>query len=96
MDNRNDVSIAMKKETLLVIFEFLTRSYENWRENGGTHGDELSDETFALCKPDAGERAALWRLEGEIERTFSEIFSSDYRELIEKEKTRLRTELYGS
>jgi hypothetical protein len=96
MENPNDVSLAMKKETLLVIYEFLTRSYATWRKSGGAHGDELSDETFALCKPDAGERVALWRLEGAIERTFPEIFSSDYRELIEKEKTRLRAELYGS
>jgi len=91
MENPNDVSLAMKKETLLVIFEFLARSYASWRKSGGAHGDELSDETFALCKP-----VALWRLEGAIERMFPEIFSSDYIGLIEKEKTRLRAELYGS
>jgi hypothetical protein len=96
MEKPNDVSLTIKKETLLVIFEFLKRSYESWRKNGGAHGDELSDETFVLCKPDAGERVALWRLEGAIERTFPEIFSREYREVIEKEKIRLRAELYGS
>jgi hypothetical protein len=96
MENANDVNLTMRKETLLVIFEFLARSYEDWRTGGGAHGDELSDETFKLSKPDAGERVALWRLEGAIERTFPEIFSNDYRELIEKEKRRLRAELYGS
>jgi hypothetical protein len=96
MENTNDVSLTMRKETLLVIFEFLTRSYEGWRKIGGAHGNEVSDETFALCKPDAGERIALWRLEGAIERTFPELFSPDYRELIEKEKIRLKAELYGS
>ena len=86
-------TISMRKETLLVIFEFLARSYEDWRKSGISPISDLSDESFVLSKPDAGERVALWRLEGEIERTLPEIFSSDYRELIASEKRRLTQEL---
>jgi len=74
----------MDRATLLVIFEYLARSYKAWKEKG-----KLPDDTFVLSKPDAGERVALWRLEGEIERTLPEVFSPKYIELIEEEKQRL-------
>jgi len=80
----------MRGETLLVIFEFLAQSYEEWKRSG-----PASDDSFFLRKPDAGERVALWRLEGEIERTLPEIFSQEYKQLIAHEKRRLSTELYG-
>ncbi|SRR6266567_9352462 len=88
-------TISMRKETLLVIFEFLARSYDDWRKSGVAPAADLSDQSFVLSKPDPGERVALWRLEGEIERTLPEVFSSDYRELLASEKRRLTQELYG-
>ena len=89
-------TISMRKETLLVIFEFLARSYEDWRKSGVAAPSDLSDERFVLSKPDPGERVALWQLEGEIERTLPEVFAPDYLDLITSEKHRLTQELYGS
>jgi hypothetical protein len=78
-------SITMPKGTLLVLFEYLARSYDSWKKAG-----EASDEaSFALQPPDAGERKALWRLEGEIERMLPEIFSADYPQLIAEWKQHL-------
>ena len=57
------VTIEMRRATLLVIFEYLARSYEEWKKRG-----ESPDATFVFSNPDSGERVALWRLEGEIER----------------------------
>jgi hypothetical protein len=95
MKDAQFATISMRKETLLVIFEFLARSYEDWRKSGVAPVTDLSDQSFALSKPDPGERLALWRLEGEIERTLPEVFSSDYHDLIASEKLRLTQELYG-
>jgi len=75
---------------LLVIFEYLARSYEEWKKRG-----ESPDDTFVLSNPDSGERVALWRLEGEIERTLPEVLASDYKEVIAAEKQRLSKALYG-
>jgi len=79
------ISITMPKGALLVLFEYLARSYGSWRRIGG----EPDEATFALQPPDAGERKALWRLEGEIERTLPEIFSADYPQLIAEWKQHL-------
>ena len=65
------ISITMPKGTLLVLLEYLARSYDSWQRMGG----EPNESTFALQLPDAGERKALWRLEGEIEHTLLEVFS---------------------
>jgi len=89
------VELKMRRGTLLVIFEYLARSYEEWRRAGKDPTD-CSDDNFVLCKPDPGERVALWRLEGEIERTLPDIFNLEYKELIAAEKKRLSKELYGS
>lgn len=96
MENGGLVAITTRRETLLVIFEFLARSYDGWRDSENIPRDEISDATFVLLKPDTGERVALWRLEGEIESTLPEMFSSNYHELIKNEKVRLKVELYGS
>jgi hypothetical protein len=78
-------SITMPKGTLLVLFEYLSRSYDSWRKAG----DSSDEATFALQQPDAGECKAIWRLEGEIERTLPEIFSADYAQLIAQWKQHL-------
>jgi hypothetical protein len=56
----------------------------------------LPDDTFTRSNPDSGERVALWRLEGEIERTLPEVFASNCTEVIAAEKQRLSKKLYGT
>ena len=75
------ISIELSKGELLVIFEFLARSYEAW--SATSNPDE---NTFVLCPPDAGERIILWYLEGAIERNLPEIFWPEYQELLKTAK----------
>jgi hypothetical protein len=89
------VDLKMRRTTLLVIFEFLARSHDEWSKTGKVPGDRF-DTTFVLSKPDPGERVALWQLEGEIERTLPDIFGPDYQDLIAAEKRRLSEGLYGA
>jgi hypothetical protein len=79
------VSITLPKGTLLVVFEFLARSYVAWRGSG----DKPLDQSFVLLRPDAGERVGLWRLEGVIESTLAEMFAPDYAELLSERKRQL-------
>jgi hypothetical protein len=83
------VTISLPKGTLLVLFEFLAHSYDSWKTSSTPQPDE---NTFTLLKPDEGERAALWHLEGAIERTLPEIFASDYKDLINDWKQKPSTE----
>ncbi len=86
MNNLDEnTTITVPKGTLLVLFEYLSRSYDSWRRSAPSSDDT----TFVLQKPDAVERMAIWRLEGEIEHTLPEIFSKDYAELLEAWKQRL-------
>jgi hypothetical protein len=80
------VAISMAKGTLLVLFEFLAHSYEQWRGSGN---ERPPDDTFALLRPDGAERAALWQLEGVIERTLPEVFARDYKDLVAEWKGKL-------
>jgi hypothetical protein len=89
------VEVKMRRATLLVIFEYLARSHDEWSKTGQVPGD-YSESTLVPSRPDPGGRVALWRLEGEIERTLPEIFDPDDNELIAMEKKRLSEELYGS
>ncbi len=92
MENTNLVNLSMRRETLLVIFEFLARSHDDWSKKAEILEACVSDDSFVLRKPDSGERVALWRLEGEIERTLPEIFFAEYHDLIAREKQRLSAE----
>jgi hypothetical protein len=87
------LELKMRRATLLVIFEYLARSHDEWSKTGKAP-DDYSDSTFVLSKPDPGERVALWRLEGEIERTLADMFDPEYKELIAAEKKRLSEELW--
>ena len=81
------VAIQLSKGELLVIFEFLGRSFEAWKASGD---QEVA--TFALSKPDAGERTALWHLECTIEKTIVEVFADNYVELVRQAKNTLTSE----
>lgn len=78
------VAISLPKGTLLVLFEFLSHSYELWKRSGNPPASE-----DVLLKPEAGERVALWHLEGAIERTLPEIFAANYHDLIGEWKQKL-------
>ena len=80
------VTISLPKGTLLVLFEFLAHSYELWTRSGNP---PLAEDTFVLLKPEAGERAALWHLEGAIESTLPEIFAANYNDLVGEWKKKL-------
>jgi hypothetical protein len=79
------VAISLPKGTLLVLSDNLAHSYKLWR---GT-GDPPHMDTFVLQQRDAGERTALWHLDGAIERTLPEMFSADYVQLVAQWKQRL-------
>jgi hypothetical protein len=78
------VTIELSKGELLVIFEFLSGSFDSWRAGGNQ-----DIETFALAKPDSAERTALGHLEGRIESTLVEVFASNYNDLIDRAKQNL-------
>jgi len=84
-DLAEQTTISLPKGTLLVLFEFLAHSYEEWKKAD----TQQSDESYSLLKPDSGERIALWHLEGEIERTLPELFVPNYQDLIAEWKQRL-------
>ena len=89
------VDLKMRRETLLVIFEYLARSHDEWSKTGKAP-DDYSDSTLVFNRPHPGERVALCRLAGEIQRTLPDIFDPEYKELIAAEKKRLSEELYES
>jgi hypothetical protein len=68
------VTISLPKGTLLVLFELLALSYDSWKRSGSP---QLAESTFVLPKPDAGERTALWDLEGVIEDAWSMLLAED-------------------
>jgi hypothetical protein len=68
------VDLKMRKATLLVIFEFLAQSYEEWKKTGKVASD-AADGSFEFKKPEPGEGLAFLRLEAEIERTLPQVFN---------------------
>jgi len=73
------VIIDLPKSVCLVLFELLTQSYEAWRKSNPN--DSSASPLFVEAREFA-QRTALWRLEGALERTLPEIFSSNYSELL--------------
>ena len=86
------VTISLPKGTFLVLFEFLAHSYESWRRS---ENPPPIEGTFILLQPDAGERTALWHLEGAIERTLPEVFAPDYSDLVGEWKQKLTAQSDG-
>lgn len=84
LDLEEKIDIRLSKGELLVIFEFLARSYDAWKKSGS---DDVA--SFLLVKPDDGERTALWRLEGTIESNLVEVFAANYHDLIRQAKDML-------
>ena len=84
------VAIDLPKSVCLVLFELLTQSYEAWRKNNPN--DSSAGPLFIEAREFA-QRKALWRLEGALESTLPEIFSSNYSALLSEAKQVLGTEL---
>ena len=82
------VPISLPKGTLLVLFEFLARSSDRWRPSENRQQAE-----DIVLEPDPGELAALWHLEGAIERTLPEVFAPDYQNMINGWKQKLRSQV---
>ena len=70
--------------------KLLTQSYEAWRKNNPN--DSSAGPLFIEAREFA-QRKALWRLEGALESTLPEIFSSNYSELLSEAKHVLETQL---
>ena len=92
MDTNLDekVVIDLPKSVCLVLFELLTRSYEVWRKSNPN--DSSAGPLFVEAREFA-QRKALWRLEGALESTLPEVFSSNYSELLSEARRTLETPL---
>jgi hypothetical protein len=86
----DNVIIDLPKSVCLVLFELLTQSYEAWRKSNPN--DSSAGPLFVEAREFA-QRKALWQLEGALERTLPEIFSSNYSELLSEARRVLETPL---
>ena len=77
------VELSLSKSACLVLFELLSVSYEKWRKD---NPDDALAGPMPVIAADQAERAALWQLEGALELTLPELFSSNYEELLKQSK----------
>ncbi|MGD0894296.1 MAG: hypothetical protein ABR923_22475 [Terracidiphilus sp.] len=78
-DLKSDVTISLSKAACLVLFELPTNSYERWRK---ASPDDATAGQMAVNATSHSERHALWQVEGSIEKTLPEVFSSNYAEIL--------------
>ena len=90
-DLNSKVTITLSKAACLVLFELLTVSYEAWRRD---NPNDDSADAMLVNAQETSQRAALWELEGSLERTLPELFSSNYGDLL-TESRRLLKERIG-
>lgn len=85
-DLKEPVTLSLSKAACLVVFELLTVCYEQWRKSNPN-----DDSASPMLGPanEHSDRIALWQLEGALERTLPELFSSNYVELLRESKTTL-------
>ena len=86
-----EVTLTLSKASCLVLFELLTRSYERWRENNPN--DDSASPMF-IEAVEYSQWVSIWQLEGSLERTLPELFSSDYEQLLSEARL-LLTKLAG-
>lgn len=84
------VAIDLPKAVCLVLFELMTQSYEAWRTS---NPNDSSAGPLIVEARDFAQREALWRLEGALESTLPEIFSSNYSEMLSEARRVLETPL---
>jgi hypothetical protein len=75
MMESNEVTIRLNKDEALVLFEFLSRFNEN-----------DNNEMFE----DQAEQKTLWIIEGQLEKILVEPFMSDYKNIIQNARNRVR------
>ncbi|MGB0063041.1 MAG: hypothetical protein WBP85_01230, partial [Terracidiphilus sp.] len=80
------VTLEMPKSACLLLFEMLTTAYELWRK---ANPDDASANPMVIAAQTHAERVALWKLEGVLERTLPELFSSNYEALLEESRQQL-------
>jgi hypothetical protein len=90
-DLNTAINLTLSKAACLVLFELLTDSYEVWRR---ANPADSSAGAMLVSAGDGSHRAALWELEGSLERTLPELFSSNYADLVAASK-RLLNERIG-
>jgi hypothetical protein len=71
----NEITIKLTKDEALVLFEFLSRFNENDNK-----------EIFQ----DQAEEKALWIIEGQLEKILVEPFMSNYQDIIQEARNRIR------
>jgi hypothetical protein len=76
---KSEITISLSKAACLVLFELLTKSYEQWRR---ANPDDATASPMVVNASSQSERAALWQVEGSIEKTLPEVFSAEYEELV--------------
>jgi hypothetical protein len=91
-DLNNQVTITLSTAACLVLFELLTVSYEAWRGKDNNPNDAAADAMLVNVE-EASQRAALWELEGSIERTLPELFSSNYGDLLAESRRLLQARI---
>jgi hypothetical protein len=67
MDSQGSLSITLTKDEALVLFELM---------------DDFLDEP-SLAVRDQAERRAIWNLAGRLRKAVPEVFSPNYKELVE-------------
>ncbi len=85
-DLTEPVTLEMPKSACLLLFEMLTTAYELWRK---ANPDDASANPMVIAAQTHAERVALWKLEGVLERTLPELFSSNYEALLEESRQQL-------
>jgi len=85
-DLSEPVTLELPKSACLLLFEMLTTAYEEWRK---CNPDDATADPLMIAAQAHGERVALWKLEGALERTLPELFSSNYVGLLEESRKQL-------
>jgi len=74
-----ELTLTLSKAACLILFELLNQSYERWRE---ANPNDDSANPMVIEAIEHSQRVSLWKLEGSLERTIPELFSSDYEQLL--------------
>ena len=80
------VTLGLSKAACLVLFDMLSKGYEEWRAKVTTDSD---NQLLLIVAGELAVRRALWQLEGAVERTLVEVFAPDYVDLVEQSKRHL-------
>jgi hypothetical protein len=77
------VNFELPKSACL-LFEMLTRAYEDWRK---TNPEDATAGSMTISANTHAQRVAFWQLEGALERTLPELFSSNYEGPLEESRS---------